>query len=307
MTYDKKSKAKEFFDLGIAFAQFSAKANEENYSSIRKIAVSLELALPERDRIEDQVWWDFEPPPDWFEASDGGSFRNHYEMGMLSYLRFLLALPPLPNTRIEQIDASVQKLTALFKVERVPEEILDKYLAVLDMGGADEANTALREFVLNIHKSIDVNTKDRLKFNRGEPAPSCFEEDILDAIAQVLEEASVCYENKCYTATITLCGKVIETLIKNVYTPVTGKEIYTINRNKEQIERSFKNMCNDLRDQGMLLSRGVGEQLDLIYAHRNGAIHEIRIPSQDEAYSIALLTNDAMNHVFEYCNSHMQS
>lgn len=155
------------------------------------------------------------------------------------------------------------------------------------------ANAVFRKLGL-IHKSIDVNTKDRLKFNLREPAPSCFEKDTLDAIAQALEEASVCYENKCYTATTTLCGKVIEILIKNVYTPVTGKEIYTINRNREQNARSFKNMCNDLRAQGMLLSRGVGELLDLIYAHRNGAAHEIRIIGQDEAYSIALLTNDAM-------------
>ena len=155
--------------------------------------------------------------------------------------------------------------------------------------------------------TYDKKSKDHLKFNCREPAPSCFEEDILDAIAQVLEEASVCYENKCYTATIMLCGKVIETLIKNFYTPMTGKKSYTINRNGEQIERSFKNMCNDLRAQGMLPCRGIGEQLDLIYAHRSGVTHEIRIPDQDEAYSIALLTNDAMNRIFEYCNTHLQS
>ena len=168
------------------------------------------------------------------------------------------------------------------------------------------ANAIFRKLGL-IHKSIDVNAKDHLKFNLREPAPSCFEKDTLDAIAQELEEASVCYENKCYKATVMLCGKVIEILIKNVYTPVTGKKIYTINRNRKQNERSFKNMCNDLRAQGMLLSRGVGEMLDLINAHRNGAAHEIRIIGQDEAYSIALLTNDAMNRIFEYCNTHLQS
>ena len=106
--------------------------------------------------------------------------------------------------------------------------------------------------------TYDKKSKDRLKFNRREPAPSCFEEDTLDVIAQVLEEASVCYENKCYTATIMLCGKVIETLVKNFYTPMTGKKSYTINRNGEQIERSFKNMCNDLRAQDLLPSSGIG-------------------------------------------------
>ena len=305
MTYDKKLKG--FFDLGIVFAQFSAKANEENYSRICEHAAALELALPEQDRLKDQVWWDFVPPPDWFEGSDGGSFRNYYEMGMSSYLRFLLALPPHPNARIEQIDASVQQLTALFKVEGVPKEILDKYLTVLDMGDADEANAALRELVLHIHKSIDVNTKDRLIFDCREPAPSCFGDDTLNAIERVLEEASVCYENKCYSSTIALCGKAIETLIKSVYKPVTGKEIYTLNRKGEKIERSFKNMCNDLRTHSMLLGRGVGEQLDLIYAHRAGATHDaIRITSKDEAHGIVMLTRDVMNRMFEYFNAHPQ-
>ena len=169
------------------------------------------------------------------------------------------------------------------------------------------ANAIFRKLGLNIPNSIDVNAKDRLKFNLREPAPSCFEKDTLDAITQALEEASVCYENKCYTVSVMLGGKVIEILIKNVYTPVTGKEIYTINKKGEQNERSFKNMCNDLRAQGMLLGRGVGELLDLIYAHRSGATHEIRIIGRDEAYSIALLTNDAMNRIFEYCNTHLQS
>ncbi len=159
----------------------------------------------------------------------------------------------------------------------------------------------IKKFYTELQK---VTTKDRLQFNALESASPDFDKDIADAIEHMLEEASECYTNQCYLATIMLCGKVTETLIKYVYTPVTGNEIYTINKKGEQIERTFKNMCYDLRSEGILLSRGVGERLDIIYAHRSGATHEIRIPSKDEAGSVALLTNDVMKHIFEYCNTH---
>ena len=173
----------------------------------------------------------------------------------------------------------------------------------------------VRSFLSNFSRVIRgknartrVVNPDRLKFNALEAAPSFFQEDVVEAMDYTLEEASVCYENQCYQATIMLCGKVIETLIKTVYEPVTGKEIYTINKNGEQIERNFKQMCNDLRTQGVLLGRGVGELLDLIYAHRSSVIHEaIRKPGKDEAQGIALFTNDVMNRIFAYFNTQLQS
>ena len=302
----KNTKKQGFFDLGIAFAQFSAKADEENYSRICDLAASLALALPEHDRLKDQVWWDFAPPPDWFEGLDGEPFKNYYQMGMLSYLRFLLALPPRPNTRLEQIDASVQQLTDLFKVEGVPKGILDKYLTVLNIGDADEANAALREFVLSIHKTIDVNREDRLKLNDLKSAPSCFDRDIVDAIEHMLKEASVCYENECYRAAIMLCGNVVETLIKSVYKPVTENEIYTVNKKGEQIERTFKQMCDHLcADKSEFFDKRKRETLDLIYGYRSGAIHEaFWKPGKDKAYVIGRLTNDFMNDLFTYLDKH---
>ncbi|MCE2435721.1 MAG: hypothetical protein J4F29_22820 [Candidatus Latescibacteria bacterium] len=166
----------------------------------------------------------------------------------------------------------------------------------------------IRSFLSNFSRVIRgknartrVVNPDRLKFNALEAAPSFFCEDVVEAMDYTLEEASVCYENQCYQATIMLCGKVVETLIKTVYEPVTGKEIYTINKNGEQIERNFKQMCNDLRTQGVLLGRGVGVLLDLIYSHRSGAIHDaIRKPGKD-------VTNDVMNRIFAYFNTQLQS
>ena len=85
---------KNFFELGVAFAQFSANSEEENYENTRKIALALELEFPNYDDLKGKLWWDFVPPKKWFKGSEGESFRNCYEIGILAYLRFLLALPP---------------------------------------------------------------------------------------------------------------------------------------------------------------------------------------------------------------------
>ena len=305
MNRDKKSKAKGFFELGIAFARFAAKLDEDEYEIIRKVASPLKLEVPDFDELlgerGDGV---VILPQEWFKGSEGESLRNYYRMGTLSFVIFLCAQGKDP------IDGNaVQELRALYRAESIPEEVLDDYLTALKTGNAEGAFRGLlpnfyRAIDQKYAKSEDANAEDRLKFTDLKSAPSCFEKDIVDAIEDTLKEASVCYENQCYRATIMLCGSVIETLIKNVYTPLTGKEIYTTNQKGEKIERTFKNMCDDLRDQGMPLGRGIDKQLDLIYAHRSGATHEIiRKPSKDEAQGIALFTNDVMNGLFEYLSN----
>lgn len=204
------------------------------------------------------------------------------------------------NMEVEQV---VEEYVEYLK-RREFSESFGAYLSYLDSNRPPTSNF-ISKFFKDIYTKLKdvVNKEDRLKFNALESASPDFDKDIVDAIEYMLEEASVCYKNQCYLATIMLCGKVMETLIKHVYKPVTKNEIYTIKKG-EQIERTFKNMCNDLRSEGILLSRGVGERLDIIYAHRSGAAHESRIPSKDEAGSVALLTNDVMKHIFEYCNTH---
>ncbi len=42
---------KSFFELGVAFGQFSAKPDLEKYETTRKIALSLELEFPSYDDL----------------------------------------------------------------------------------------------------------------------------------------------------------------------------------------------------------------------------------------------------------------
>ena len=140
-----------FFELGIAFAQFSAKPDYRNYEATHKIALSLELEFPNYDDLKDQLWWNFVTPAKWFIESDGSSYKNCYEIGILAYLRFLFALPPNPNTRIGQISDTEQKFRDLFKVENIVPEILGDYLADLNV---DDPNVSLRKFVDSLSKIL---------------------------------------------------------------------------------------------------------------------------------------------------------
>lgn len=305
MTDDRALNAKTFFKIGIAFSHFATKPDKEKYKIVCKIISPLKLEIPDYDELlVEQRDGVLVPPKKWFEGLEGESMRNYYRIGVLSSFLYLF------NGQKKIYKGAVQELRVLFQAESIPTEVLDDYLTDLILGDKDDALRFQSNFLKAISKkyteSEDVNTEDRLKFNALESAPSFFQEDVVGAIDYTLEEASVCYENQCYQATIMLCGKVMEMLIKHVYKPVTKNEIYTIKKG-EQIERTFKQMCYDLRSEGILLSRGVGERLDIIYAHRSGAAHESRIPSEDEAGSVALLTNDVMNRIFEYCNTHPQS
>ena len=298
-------KAREFFDLGTCFTFFWLVPNRDKYECIYEWASSLNLKVPDYDELlAKQDYWIL--PEKWFKGSEGKSLRNYFQIGILS--GELLVSVSLEKK--EEIYSHIgEKLRILFRAESLPMKILENWLTDLKTGHIDMSFT---RFIHNFYKAIGkkdtemINTEDRLKFNLREPVPSFFKEEVLDDIKRILEEASVCYKNQVYSSAIQNCGKVIEILIKNVYKPVTKKETYTI-KNERKIARTFKQMCEHLRAKGMLLSKGVGELLDLIYAHRNDAAHERRKPSKEEAYSIGLLTNDAMNCIFEYFNTHSQS
>lgn len=168
------------------------------------------------------------------------------------------------------------------------------------------------ELIMKLRKNYikfqNVNTGTPLQFNALESAPSCFEKDTLDVIKRRFEEISGFYENQDYRSTVINCGQMVEILIKNVYKILTKDEIYTKDNKGNKKERTVREMLIHLHNKSTILSRGLGEMVALIYAYRSGALHEqFWEPSRDEAHGIALLTNGAMNRIFEYFNTHPQS
>ena len=292
-------KIKSFFELGVAFAQFSAQPEQENYENTRKIALALELEFPNYDDLKGNLWWDFVPPAEWFVGSDGGSFRNCYEIGILAYLRFLLALPP--RTRTEQISETEQKLKDLFEEENIVPEVLDDYLTDLDTDDPSKVNVSLRTFVQNFPKAFPK--KEQIFDNLG-PPPSAFDDDVLETLQLTIDEASVCYKHECYLATIVLCGKIIETVLKNAYKVVFGEYPFRPpNKSGKKTEKNFTEIREELTEKRIGIEKALDIQLELIYHHRNAAMHgDIKIPTKEEAKNIAGLTQDAIKRIFQNLN-----
>ena len=95
---------------------------------------------------------------EWFTGPNGVSFRNYYEIGKLAYLRFIFALPPDPNTRIEQIDEVEQKLRNLLGLEKIAKNVFDDFLTGL-MDDPSGVNASFRKFVQSLQETLlDVNT-----------------------------------------------------------------------------------------------------------------------------------------------------
>ena len=160
-----------FFELGVGIAQFSAIPDQEKYENIRNIAFSLELEFPNYNDLKNKPWWNFVPPLKWFARTNGEAFRNCYEIGMLVYLRFLLALPPNPNTRIEQINQAEEKLKNLFELENYDLEILDDYLTSLKTDTPDEVNESLRVFVRGFPTVFPSADEQKIRETRDKPGP----------------------------------------------------------------------------------------------------------------------------------------
>lgn len=290
-------KIKGFFELGVAFAQFSAQPKQENYENTRKIALALELEFPNYDDLKGKLWWDFVPLAEWFKGSDGESLKNCYEIGILAYLRFLLALPP--STRTEQINEAEQKLKDLFAEENIAPKVLGDYLTGLDTDDPSKINASLRRFVQKFPKAFP---KEQIFDNLGS-TPSAFDDKVSETLQLTINEASNCYKHACYLATIVLCGKIIETLLANAFQALRGEPPHE--------RRPFGQLRADLRGEGMPLSETIDKLLELIYQYRSAYIHRgddpLSFPTEGHAKHVAGLTQEVINTIYDHFNNQADS
>ena len=299
-------KASNFFSLGLCFGIFLLVPNRDIYQSIYEMASSQKLEVPDYDELlAERDYWIL--PEKWFEGSEGKSLRNYFQIGIFSSILKISAL--VKNKEV--YSDSVQKLRVLFRAESIPTEILENWLMDLKTG---QVYVSFVRYIHNFYKMIgkkdtesNVNMEDRLKFSHRAPTPSFFNEDVVKDIKDKFEKVSGFYENQDYESTVMECGKIVEILIKNVYEPLMGQRANKKNKRRQKIERSFKQMLDFLAqsDKCRFFDKRVLESLALIYGHRSGVAHgDKRKPGKDIAYSIALLTNDFKNSLFEYLNEH---
>ena len=292
-----QKKRQTFFELGIAFARFSAKPDEDEYDIICKVTSQLELELetPDfEDLVVELITSDgvVGPPKEWFEESNRESLRNYSRIGTLSFAVFLLAQG---NKDIS--DAAVTELKALFRVEVIPTDSLNDYLADLK---TDNAAGAFRGFLAAFSRDLSSDKPDNQQiFDNLGSAPLTFDDDVLETLQLTIEETSRCYNHKCYLATIALCGKIIETLLANAFQVLIGKS--------PPERMGFGELRAALRGKGMPLDDSVDELLDLIYTHRSVAIHrgnlrKISFPTEGQAKHVAGLTQEVINIIYGYFN-----
>ena len=234
-----------------------------------------------------------DPPREWLAGPEGELRRNYGQIGILSFAIFLLAQEDETIS-----DDAVQELKALFRAEAIPDDCLNDYLAELKTG---DAVGAFREFVVTFSKAVpdDPRSNERIFDNVGSP-PSSFDSNVSRTLQLTIAEACSCYKHECYLATIALCGKVIETLLADAFHVLMGKP--------KPEKMGFAEVRKALRDKGMPLDESMDQLLILIYTHRSVVIHDAgqlqdyEFPKKGLAESVAGLTQEAINIMYDYFN-----
>lgn len=112
--------------------------------------------------------------------------------------------------------------------------------------------------------------------------------DVTDIVNLTYEEALRDYSNSCYTSTIAMCGKIIETILSSLYTKATGKDA-------DAEGLGWDAIANRLKKERGYDFKGMREQLEVIKIHRNKAVHgSIVPPTMDEARGVLFFTRDVL-------------
>lgn len=122
-----------------------------------------------------------------------------------------------------------------------------------------------------------------------------FEDDVTEIINLTYAEVINDYFNSCYISAISLCGKIIETAISELYNKVFSKY-----PDEYKDDLGFDKIVNQLKQKKYDLSL-VKHQTKVISMHRNKAIHgNITKPTQKEAKGIMLLTTDVLETISSF-------
>jgi hypothetical protein len=116
-----------------------------------------------------------------------------------------------------------------------------------------------------------------------------FPDDITNSIRNTYAEALTCFENNCLSATLGLCGKIIETSLWSAFEKATGKT-------PESENLGLNAILNRLNKEGYQLKKeAISQQMELIGLYRNKAIHGgVVTPAYDQAKGILFLTRNVL-------------
>jgi|LSQX01.3.fsa_nt_gb hypothetical protein len=148
-----------------------------------------------------------------------------------------------------------------------------------------ESDKCLREIEEEYGRSTRSAVVEELIFTFPE---GILQSDVTAVVNLTYTEALIDFSNGCFMSSITLCGKVIETVLAALYARVTGGDADAEKLGADAI-------ANRLRKAGYVFKGTMKEQLEIVKAHRNKAVHgSIIIPTVDEARGVLSLARDVL-------------
>ena len=111
-----------------------------------------------------------------------------------------------------------------------------------------------------------------------------------DDFIRTLEEIAICFQNECYIATITLCGKILEICLTDI---LQRNNIDTTNI------KMIGNLIRKVKDNVPIqyIDPSLESLSNIISKSRNTAVHfneTIPIPSRDQAIMVIFATRDVV-------------
>jgi|GEM_PF-3972675 len=148
-----------------------------------------------------------------------------------------------------------------------------------------ESDKCLREIEEEYRRSVRSAVVEELIFTFPE---GILPSDVTEVVNLTYAEALIDFSNGCFMSAIALCGKVIETVLAALYARVTGRDADAEKLGGDAI-------ANRLRKAGYVFKGTMKEQLEIVKAHRNKAVHgSIIIPTIDEARGVLSLARDVL-------------
>jgi len=111
-----------------------------------------------------------------------------------------------------------------------------------------------------------------------------------------INELSRCFSNRCYRASIILCGRVLETALHRKYYESTGMDILEKNPGI-----GLGTLIAKMKEKNISLDPGLSQQIHLINQVRIFSVHtkqEEFNPSHDQTHAIILYTLDSVRKLF---------
>jgi len=210
-----------------------------------------------------------------------------YDKDFLISIRYLIQIY---NQKFSRIDIFDQNKANMMIDPSYPGPNYEK----IDKNMRDFVHESLKLTKLLIESSItfsDNNKKD-LNFKLID---NIFDEDVIEIINLTYDEVVIDYSNSCFISAISLCGKIIETVVSELY-----KKVFSKYPDEIKNDLGFDKLVNQLKQKKYDLSL-IKHQTKVISMHRNKAVHgNITTPTQDEAKGVILLTRDVLKKISSF-------